>query len=111
RRSLPRETHHHVTTITGHAPEHWVNGAPENVDFAAEARVPCRDEIEAHQAPQVDMPVRMAGGAGTVAPRRAPRRGWPPPAAPPPSARAGAPARAALLKPHAPRPEVRRTEA
>jgi|RhiMetdeSRZDD1v2_1073273.scaffolds.fasta_scaffold00098_81 soluble lytic murein transglycosylase-like protein len=111
RARLPKETHHYVTTITGHAPEHWVNGAPENVDFAAEARVPCRDEIEADQAPQVEMPVRMADADGSVSSPRQRLQALPPPAATPPSARARAPARAALLKPHAPRPEVRRTEA
>ena len=57
------------------------------------------------------MPVRMADADGSVSSPRQRLQALPPPAATPPSARARAPARAALLKPHAPRPEVRRTEA
>ncbi len=71
RARLPKETHHYVTTITGHAPEYWINGSPENVDFATAARVPCRDEIEADQPPQVDMPVRVADASDSVPPPRA----------------------------------------
>lgn len=111
RARLPKETHHYVTTITGHAPEHWINGSPENVDFATAARVPCRDEIEADQPPQVDMPVRVADAGGSVPPPRARLQTLQPPAPTPPSVRALAPARAGLLKLRAPRPEVQRTEA
>jgi hypothetical protein len=65
RARLPRETHHYVTVITGYAPEHWIAGTPENVDFGALARVPCRDEIEADE-PLPEIRVQVAEAASAI---------------------------------------------
>ncbi len=88
RARLPKETHHYVTTITGHAPEQWIAGTPENVDFAAPARVPCREAIEADE-PQAETPAQVADAGDAV---RLPQQRWRAVPAP-------APARAALLQP------------
>ena len=86
RARLPRETEHYVTVITGHAPERWIGGVPENVGFAAPARGHCRDEIEADE-PQAEARIKVADAGGAVS---LPRQQSP--AAP-------VPARAILLKP------------
>jgi Transglycosylase SLT domain len=92
RARLPKETQHYVTVITGYAPEHWIAGTPENVDFGALARVPCRDEIEADEPPpETRVQVAEAGGAIRISRQRVRVETVPAPAP--------APARAALLKP------------
>ena len=88
RARLPKETHHYVTTITGRAPEQWIAGTPENVDFAAAARVPCREAIEADE-PQAETRAQVADAGDAV---RLPQQRWRVVPAP-------APARAALLRP------------
>jgi hypothetical protein len=88
RARLPKETQHYVTVITGHAPEQWIAGTPENVDFAAAARIPCRDEIAADE-PQAETRIQVADAGGGVS--LSSQRSRIVPVSPP--------ARAALLKP------------
>jgi Transglycosylase SLT domain/SPOR domain len=99
RARLPKETQDYVATITGHAPEQWIAGTPESVDFSAAARVPCRDAIAADE-PQAEPRVQVtdAGGAVPLPRQGEGARGTP------------TPARAALLKPRATRPDVPRAE-
>jgi transglycosylase-like protein with SLT domain len=94
RAKLPKETQDYVTTITGHAPERWIVGAPERADFTVPARLPCRQAIDAEQEAQAELRTQAAaaGGAVPLPPQRP------------------AQARAALLKPSSMQPRARDPE-
>lgn len=69
RGTLPRETRDYVMKITGHAPERWLNTAPQTAAFEAPARAPCKGE-EAEQAvamiEPMPLPVEAAPTAETA---------------------------------------------
>ena len=74
RGTLPRETRDYVVKITGHAPERWLNTAPQEAAFEAPARAPCKGEEAEETVALIEpmpLPAEVAAAAETVKNTRA----------------------------------------